>query len=310
MVSFDSFEDSRTSLNSNNKDKDDKNDCYKPRNGESWSNGSVEENGKKTISGSVRPYNRSKTPRLRWTPDLHLRFVHAVESLGGQESKMIKPDKPRIFLLIYALKKCDFIGTGATPKLVLQLMNIKGLSIAHVKSHLQMYRSKKIDDPNQAMSDRGLRFEGGDHHHLYKFSYLPMSHGFNNWNPSSSRDGQNVYSSVAEKLFQSCNNNNSLSFSSTQAIRPSRTMCSIFFTHRGTLKRKTTESNNINQDIDLNLSLKLATTANNDGVEKGFDDSTFSLSLASSSSSFSRLSGGDGKKQARTTIASTLDLTL
>ncbi|RLN07265.1 uncharacterized protein C2845_PM11G19660 [Panicum miliaceum] len=67
----------------------------------------------------VRQYNRSKLPRLRWTPDLHMAFVHAVERLGGQER--------------------------ATPKLVLQMMNVRGLSIAHVKSHLQMYRSKKLD---------------------------------------------------------------------------------------------------------------------------------------------------------------------
>lgn len=37
----------------------------------------------------VRQYVRSKTPRLRWTPDLHHSFVHAVEQLGGRESKSL-----------------------------------------------------------------------------------------------------------------------------------------------------------------------------------------------------------------------------
>jgi hypothetical protein len=37
---------------------------------------------------AVRPYVRSKMPRLRWTPDLHRCFAHAVERLGGEESKL------------------------------------------------------------------------------------------------------------------------------------------------------------------------------------------------------------------------------
>ncbi|WRX26162.1 hypothetical protein QQP08_018649, partial [Theobroma cacao] len=68
-------------------------------------------------------------PRLQWTPDFRPSFVQVVERLER-------------VVFVWMPKR-------ATPKLVLQLMKVRGLSIAHVKSHLQMYRSKKLDELDQ-----------------------------------------------------------------------------------------------------------------------------------------------------------------
>lgn len=81
-------------------------DERKQNNGGSSSNSTVEENDKKT---SVRPYVRSKLPRLRWTPDLHLRFVHAVQRLGGQESEFHTHTHTHIILVVLIFLDFNFL---------------------------------------------------------------------------------------------------------------------------------------------------------------------------------------------------------
>ena len=55
----------------------------------------------------------SKKPRLVWTPELHMRFMNAVNHLGIKH---------------------------AVPKTILQLMNVEGMTRENVASHLQKYR--------------------------------------------------------------------------------------------------------------------------------------------------------------------------
>ncbi|KAI3823863.1 hypothetical protein L1987_05308 [Smallanthus sonchifolius] len=76
----------------------------------------------------VRSYNRSRVPRLRWTYELHQCFVNAVQELGG-----------------------------ATPKRILPMMNVKGVTLSHIKSHLQEHEERSSDSPSPRVEDKRTR---------------------------------------------------------------------------------------------------------------------------------------------------------
>jgi hypothetical protein len=92
-------------------------------------------------------------PRLRWTVELHERFVDAVTQLGGPDSTYSFPCF-NIFhynlllfnlfflILILLLSLICFVSLSefveATPKTIMRVMGVKGLTLYHLKSHLQV----------------------------------------------------------------------------------------------------------------------------------------------------------------------------
>lgn len=71
--------------------------------------------------------SRIQKKRLVWTPELHDRFVRAIEEVGLAQ---------------------------AVPKTIVMIMNVEGLTTEHVKSHLQKYRNSLRKEADEEAKER------------------------------------------------------------------------------------------------------------------------------------------------------------
>ncbi|PQQ19544.1 uncharacterized protein Pyn_07360 [Prunus yedoensis var. nudiflora] len=77
-------------------------------------------------------------PRLKWTPELHQRFVEAVNQLGGADK--------------------------ATPKSLMRVMGIHGLTLYHLKSHLQAGKSQQSENCTDIKQEDYKEIQSSDDH--------------------------------------------------------------------------------------------------------------------------------------------------
>ncbi|KAK7308581.1 hypothetical protein VNO77_42200 [Canavalia gladiata] len=106
---------------------------------------SREGSGSRTSSGRVVSSSSSAPPqphtarkqRRCWSPELHHRFIKALEELGGSQA--------------------------ATPKQIRELMRVDGLTNDEVKSHLQKYRlhTRRVPPATAATPNRSVVVLGG-----------------------------------------------------------------------------------------------------------------------------------------------------